>query len=899
MSCNCEAMLAEIASLKAMVAPLKPIDENALIQKAIQGASQAILPKIPSDDRIKELGLAGAVTGGVAFKNDLNNLVGKFVTKPEVEALKTNFATKPEVQELRTNFATKTEVNAVKAEAAANKKLIESFKARQTEIAAEVKRKAEMHDLDTVEGRLRKQMTETEKVANEAKGSAGRALSASENAGKLAEEASAKAIKAEGKIAGFFTEMNAAIEKAIAPLRNQISKLLAEIGAEIEKVVAPLRQGLSKLTGAFDTLLAKVAGILNDLGILSPLKKLVGLVGKLLWVIDVITAFISFDTFATVKGLQVRVDGLESNMDRINQDISDMLGRYGGLRAEVRRAEANAQKAINEAEKSASDAASATDKASNALAKATRAISESDVASGLASSATSEAKKAIADATNAIGEAKNASNLAATAKNEILATQGRLTATEVKIAGINSEIGGIHGDIQGVRNEVFGAESVANQALSIGFGLLASYGVLKGGQALLGSRVSRVESELQTVKNRPGIPGKDGRNGLDGKPGRDGKNGKDGKSGLRGLPGIPGLRGLPGINGRNGVDGKNGLDGKPGLRGLPGLNGKNGLDGKPGLPGKDGLNGRDGKDVNPADLAAINAKLDRNFGEIKATHIEATGANQKAAFIQRSIAGLNTFVVTNFATTIQLIKNFSGSFERFAKWAHLDRVLGVINLAANLHNALMLSTNLGQSLMSLISNSLNALGLGLKDKDGHSLDLGALINGSIEALVIKVVGRDNYTQASSFIKATSAIYQAAMNGVYAISAMVDATRNIAEIGASYTGKIGNALKRSGAIFEHSFGWMNENLNATTATSTRWENFFSKIDDTANAVQSLDMVAGSVVSIKDSVTQLKQTREEFNTAHKAAEDSLAGKAAESKLESQAPVTLLDAHIGKAE
>jgi hypothetical protein len=852
MACECcDQLAAKLSAIEAKLAQLKPVDGEQIKREAIQAAEQAAA-----------LATAGLVTK-VAFDKFKGEAASAFAGKAEFESFKGITATKPELEGLRGNWATKPEVAEAKAAADRLKVTTDNLRAKQIELdntlgmkvdTAEMYRReaefAKKAEIAGVETRLRAQMAETQTLAREAK--------------NLAEVATAET----------------------KSLTSKIGNLFAKIGTEIEKAIAPFRAQLGKIQGVIDGLLGKVAGILNELGVLQPLKRLIGLVGKLLWIIDLITAFISFDTFATVKGLQVRVDGLEHNQDRINQDISDMLGRYGGLKAEVRRAEANAQKAINEAEKSAGDAASATDKASNALAKAIRAISESDAASGLASSATSEAKKAIGDATNAIGEAKNAANLALTAKNEILATQGRLTTAEVKIAGINSEVNGIHGDIQGIRNEVFGFEADASQALTISLGLLASYGVLRGGQALLSNRVSRVESELQTVKNRPGIPGKDGRNGLDGKPGKDGKNGLDGKRGLRG---IPGLRGLPGINGRNGVDGKNGLDGRPGLRGLPGLNGKNGLDGKPGLPGKDGLNGRDGKDVNPAELAALNAKLDRNYTGIQ------TG-NAQSAWIQRF---LNTEIIGRLNTTLENLKNFSQSFERFAKWAHLDRVLGVINLAANLHNALMLSTNLGQSLMSLISNSLNALGLGLKDKDGHSLDLGALINGSIEALVIKVVGKDNYTQASSFIKATSAIYQAAMNGVYAISAMVDATRNIAEITGSYVGKIGNALKRSGTIFEHAFPWMNEDLNQTTATSARWEKLFSNIDNTANAAQSLDMVAGSVVSIKDSVTQLKQTREEYNTAHKQAEDALAGKATESKLESQAPVTLLDAKIGKAE
>src|SRR6476469_1714424 len=246
MTCNCDALIAKIASLEAKLNSLKPVDENAIIQKAIQGSTAAILPKIPDDNRIAKLAI-GAVAGS-------------FVSNEVFNSFKGNAVTRPEVNKLRTNFATKTEVNAVKAETDVQKALSSSLKQRQAEIAKEVAEKAAMNDLTTVEGRLRQQINEAEKIASDAKTTAGTALS-------------------ETKVLG-----------------GKIERFFAQIGTEVEKIIAPLRIGLGKIQGVVDGLIGRITTILNELGVLSPLKRLIGLVGKLLWVIDVITAFISFDT---------------------------------------------------------------------------------------------------------------------------------------------------------------------------------------------------------------------------------------------------------------------------------------------------------------------------------------------------------------------------------------------------------------------------------------------------------------------------------------------------------------------------------------------------------------------------------------------------------------------------
>jgi nitrogen regulatory protein PII-like uncharacterized protein len=104
-----------------------------------------------------------------------------------------------------------------------------------------------------------------------------------------------------------------------------------------------------------------------------------------------------------------------------------------------------------------------------------------------------------------------------------------------------------------------------------------------------------------------------------------------------------------------------------------------------------------------------------------------------------------------------------------------------------------------------------------------------------------------------------------MNAIYNIQSALDSSRNILEVAAQYTGKIGNALKRSGAVLESSYRWMNEDFSPTGAAKARWEKLQTGIEDTENALSAIGSVASEIVSIKDVTKEFAVARLETQVA----------------------------------
>ena len=57
----------------------------------------------------------------------------------------------------------------------------------------------------------------------------------------------------------------------------------------------------------------------------------------------------------------------------------------------------------------------------------------------------------------------------------------------------------------------------------------------------------------------------------------------------------------------------------------------------------------------------------------------------------------------------QIPGGIGGKLERFSKWLHLDRALNLMIFAATVHNALMLSNDIGQTLLGAINNVLQLI----------------------------------------------------------------------------------------------------------------------------------------------------------------------------------------------
>jgi len=188
----------------------------------------------------------------------------------------------------------------------------------------------------------------------------------------------------------------------------------------------------------------------------------------------------------------------------------------------------------------------------------------------------------------------------------------------------------------------------------------------------------------------------------------------------------------------------------------------------------------------------------------------------------------------------------SGKLVDGFKWLQLDRALNVLTFAATIHNAAQLSSDIATTLGSALSNVVALIGL--KDDSGKSLDIGALINSSIQNAVKTIIGAENYTTLSNNWAKANRIYQAATNVLNTTLSLSQTVLQASELIAGYTGRIGNALKKGGVVLENAYTWMNPNPNF----SNRVTRFLEGFQQTSSTIQ---MVTQAPLDIVNATTEL--------------------------------------------
>ncbi|ARV62730.1 hypothetical protein BZZ01_32470 [Nostocales cyanobacterium HT-58-2] len=452
----------------------------------------------------------------------------------------------------------------------------------------------------------------------------------------------------------------------------------------------------------------------------------------------------------------------------------------------------------------------------------------------------------------------------------------------------------------------------------------------RAGRAALGKRISVLDKEINDTTytaNRAnskaeealkrafipgpagpqGTPGKNGERGPQGLPGPPGSQGTHGKNGERGPQGLPGPQGIPG---RDGERGSVGLLGPPGPQGIPGKNGTDGRDGKDGKNGKDAPVDNESKRM----LEELNRKVSAippliiakrdplTFEEtVQATNTGVCRSTQPGGCMSKAFNDLGSDVKGNANTNTGNLLNainlganaeqlgilniintklgpelpggLSGTFGRLWQTLQIDRVLNVLILITTFHNAFMLSNNIAQTLFGAIDNIGQVAGFKWKNEKGDEVGFGGLVSQWTTSFFKSIFGEENFNQMVKTYQSANRMYQATTNMLWSIQSMFDSVRSVTELTANNTGKIGNALKRAGVVFENAFPNMSERVTARTATQAKWDNILSGLQPVENAVSAFSSVTGGTVSIGDNFNQLKEQRKEFEKSKQDGEKAV--------------------------
>ena len=296
--------------------------------------------------------------------------------------------------------------------------------------------------------------------------------------------------------------------------------------------------------------------------------------------------------------------------------------------------------------------------------------------------------------------------------------------------------------------------------------------------------------------------------------------------GLPGLPGAPGRNGSPGLQGVPGRAGAPGATGQRGPRGFPGLFGLRGPQGAPGRNGSPGLQGRPGRDA-PVDL-------------------ESKALLRK---IDATTTGSAGYLLTMQAFAVKAWNN-----------TRLQKVINLLTLVSVMHNAAMLSRDVGETIGELASNMLATVGI--KDEEGNQLHINFLLGTSVRNFVQTIVGEQVYNDVSKAWHKANRIISSAAIIVYTVRGLHDTSKDVMEWTAENTGKIGNALKRWGVVGEKAYPWMSERVKAQDAYRRKLERVTSGLENIEDAASSLSQVIGDAREIQEEFSELRQQRDSF-------------------------------------
>jgi hypothetical protein len=158
-------------------------------------------------------------------------------------------------------------------------------------------------------------------------------------------------------------------------------------------------------------------------------------------------------------------------------------------------------------------------------------------------------------------------------------------------------------------------------------------------------------------------------------------------------------------------------------------------------------------------------------------------------------------------------------------------------------------------LIATLGNALSIIGI--KDGDEVAQNFSTVIGNSIENIVKGLVGNDNYTALSETWAKANRIYQSAIN-IYQL--MTDSLFGITsglEQTAKYTGRIGNALRKSGVVLENSYNWMSETFNFSSGKNR-------KIDRVIQGLQNANEIASDLESITSEFRSVTENIREIGT-----------------------------------
>lgn len=226
------------------------------------------------------------------------------------------------------------------------------------------------------------------------------------------------------------------------------------------------------------------------------------------------------------------------------------------------------------------------------------------------------------------------------------------------------------------------------------------------------------------------------------------------------------------------------------------------------------------------------------------------------------LQGADLLLVREIHSTVHSSTHGLAKIQSFAETAwkatKADKIMAGVSMAMTVHNGMMLSNNLLGTVSEALNMTLNALNI--RDETDSPIDIGAAVKDKIESILTSLVGAENYAALTARIAKANRIYQTGINILDTTYALFDSARTVSELTAGNMGKIGNALREAGTVYEDAYNEMLERVNPQNAAMRRLDTFTDVLDNAENVFSTINQVSSEVVEFKENVVQLREEKQ---------------------------------------
>lgn len=248
----------------------------------------------------------------------------------------------------------------------------------------------------------------------------------------------------------------------------------------------------------------------------------------------------------------------------------------------------------------------------------------------------------------------------------------------------------------------------------------------------------------------------------------------------------------------------------------------------------------------------------------------------------KDIANANNGLLANALTLLNnlwtFLQNSLGKVLQLLNNQVVDRTLGVMNLVTNIHNAALLTRDIGETLGSVVDNIIGLTGLRFTNSEGSQVGFTDVIGSNFRGFLIQVLGAERYVELTLNWQKASMILNSAAQVLNTTQSMIDPLSSALEYGMENVSKIGNSLKEDGVVSENAYPAMDETIRARRVN--RFERLNDTLEGAENIASNLSSVTSSAVSVKEDYKQLREDSKglrdkatAFNTADETARAEL--------------------------